>query len=60
MISKRPKSAVSNQRGFTLLELMMVIGIVGILAAISVQQVKLNRENAMDRQAQTLLRNLLT
>jgi type II secretory pathway pseudopilin PulG len=39
---------------------MMVMGIVGILAAISVQQVKLNRENAMDRQAQTLLRNLLT
>ena len=60
MISKRPKSAVSNQRGFTLLELMMVMGIVGILAAIGVQQVKLNRENAQDRQAQTLLRNLLT
>ena len=60
MIFKIPKSTFSNQRGFTLLELMIVMGIVGILAAIAVQQVQLNRENAQDRQAQTLLRNLLT
>ena len=60
MIFKKPKSAISDQRGFTLIEVLMVLGILGILAAIGVQAVKFNRENAMDRQAQSLIRNLLT
>jgi prepilin-type N-terminal cleavage/methylation domain-containing protein len=60
MIFKRPKSAFSNQRGFTAIELLMVMGIVGMLSAIAVQQIKFNRENAYDRQAQAMIRNLLT
>ena len=60
MIFKRPKSALSNQRGFTLVELMMVMGILGVLAAISLQQLKNNREKSFDRQAQAMIRNVLT
>ena len=60
MIFKRPQSALSNQRGFTFVELLMVIGILGMLGAIAVQQIKFNRENAYDRQAQAMMRNLLT
>jgi prepilin-type N-terminal cleavage/methylation domain-containing protein len=60
MILKRSKSAFSNQRGFTLIELLMAIGILGILSALAVQQLKFNRENAYDRQAQAMIRNLLT
>jgi len=60
MIFKRPKSDLSNQRGFTFIELLMVMGILGVLSAIGVQQIKFNRENAFDRQSQAMIRNLLT
>ena len=60
MIFKGPKSAVSNHRGFTLVELMIVMGILGILAAIGIQQVSLNRAKALDTQVVALVKNLLT
>ena len=60
MIFKKPKSAVFNQSGFTMVELLMVMAILGMLSAIAVQQLKFNRENAFDRQAQSIVRNLFT
>ena len=61
MLGKKPKcNLLRNQRGFTFVELLMVMGIMGMLAAIAVQQIKFNRENAYDRQAQTVIRTLLT
>ena len=60
MIFNRPKSAISNQRGFTMVELLMVIAILGVIAAIAVQQLKVNREKSFDTQAQAMMRNVLT
>ena len=60
MLFKKAKFHFANPRGFTMVELLMVMGIMGMLAAIGVQQVKFNRENAYDRQAQATMRNLLT
>jgi prepilin-type N-terminal cleavage/methylation domain-containing protein len=61
MLEEESKCNVcKSQGGFTFIELIMVIGILGMLAAIGVQQLKFNRENAFDRQAQSIIRNLLT
>jgi type IV pilus assembly protein PilA len=46
--------------GFTLIELMVVIGIVGVLIAIMIPTLLQARRPAQDRQAQNLLRNSLT
>ena len=57
---KRPASTFSNQRGFTLVELLMVIGILGMLSAIAVQQITVSRTKSFDSQAHTMMRNVLT
>ena len=60
MIFKRPNSAVSNQRGFTFVELITVIGILGVLAAIAIQQINHNRAKALDTTVLALVKNILT
>ena len=60
MTFKNPNSAISNEGGFTFIELMLAIGILGMLSAIAVQQFKYNRQNAYDSQTISVVRNLLT
>lgn len=49
-----------QQSGFTLIELMVVIAIIGILAAIASAQLIQYRQRAFDKSAQTDARNFLT
>jgi len=50
---------IRNERGFTMVELLMVVTIIGILMAIAIPTFIGTRGGANDRAAQTLVRNLL-
>lgn len=52
--------SISNHKGFTLVELLMVIAIIGVLATIAIKKVTEERQKANDAQAITFMRNLLT
>ena len=58
MLTKMRKKL--NQKGFTLIELMIVIAIIGILAAIAIPQFASYRQKSYNSASQSDLRNVKT
>ena len=57
---KKTQSLNANQQGFTLIEMVLVIGIIAILGSIAVGEYYHRRQVAYDRQAIAVTKNLLT
>ena len=51
------KSATANNAGFTLLELIVVVAVLGILVAIAIQQFQVHRARSIDASMRSDLKN---